>query len=273
MAENSRKSGIDSVGNVHWGTHLCQFYQTKEDLVDILIPYFKAGLETNEMCVWITSKLFKAEEAQAALEKAVDNFTDYVSKDQVKVLDEKLWYTKSGTFDGDEALLTMYKEENQALAKGFEGHRVAGDIFWPGKIDWSDLNNYDSSVHSAIKNRHIIAICNYRFDPLGPGEVLDVIRNHHLVLSKQQDKWEIIEKTGRTQTKIVENHNKKAKPNQTVMLTVSEAAEYLGLHINTVRRWSQTGMLKSYRLGTGRHRRFLREDLEHFLESPEHCNL
>jgi len=46
-----RKSGIDILGDVPWGTHLCQFYHTKEDLIDILVPYFKAGLENNEFCM------------------------------------------------------------------------------------------------------------------------------------------------------------------------------------------------------------------------------
>ncbi len=27
-----RKSGLDMVGDVSWGTHLCQCYETKEDL-------------------------------------------------------------------------------------------------------------------------------------------------------------------------------------------------------------------------------------------------
>jgi len=40
---NLRNSGIDVVGSVPWGTHICQFYSTKEDLTDILIPYFKQG--------------------------------------------------------------------------------------------------------------------------------------------------------------------------------------------------------------------------------------
>ncbi|MEN4018226.1 MAG: MEDS domain-containing protein [Methanobacterium sp.] len=54
------------------GTHFCQFYQTKEDLIDVLIPYFKAGLENNEFCMWITSEpLFKKEAKKKALQKAV----------------------------------------------------------------------------------------------------------------------------------------------------------------------------------------------------------
>ncbi len=51
MAAETRKTAIGVVGNVPWGTHFCQFYKTKEDLIDILVPYFKAGLENNEFCI------------------------------------------------------------------------------------------------------------------------------------------------------------------------------------------------------------------------------
>jgi len=35
-----RKFGLDIVGGIPWGTHLRQFYETTEDLVEILIPIF-----------------------------------------------------------------------------------------------------------------------------------------------------------------------------------------------------------------------------------------
>ncbi len=50
------------------------------------------------------------------------------------------------------------------------------------------------------------------------------------------------------------------------MLTVGQAAGFLGVHANTVRRYTQMGELRHCVIGTGRHRRFLREDLEHFLQ-------
>lgn len=56
MGEKFRKTGIDIIGDARWGTHFCQFYQTKEDLIDILVPYFKAGLQNNEFCIWVTSE-------------------------------------------------------------------------------------------------------------------------------------------------------------------------------------------------------------------------
>ncbi len=49
------------------------------------------------------------------------------------------------------------------------------------------------------------------------------------------------------------------------MLTIAETAHLLNVHINTVRRWSDQGMLKSYRIGTRGDRRFHREDIDSFL--------
>lgn len=57
------------------------------------------------------------------------------------------------------------------------------------------------------------------------------------------------------------------------MLTIAETAHLLNVHINTVRRWSDQGMLKSYRIGTRGDRRFRRNDIDSFLagliELPE----
>jgi len=40
VAEEIRKSGLDALGLVSWGTHLCQFYQTKEDLTQVALASF-----------------------------------------------------------------------------------------------------------------------------------------------------------------------------------------------------------------------------------------
>jgi excisionase family DNA binding protein len=48
-------------------------------------------------------------------------------------------------------------------------------------------------------------------------------------------------------------------------LTTSEVARLLNVHINTVRRWSNQGVLKTYRIGSRGDRRFLREDITEFL--------
>lgn len=49
------------------------------------------------------------------------------------------------------------------------------------------------------------------------------------------------------------------------LLTTSEAARMLHIHINTARRWSNRGILKSCRLGPRRDRRFRRVDITNLL--------
>jgi len=49
------------------------------------------------------------------------------------------------------------------------------------------------------------------------------------------------------------------------MLTVSDVARLLNVHINTIRRWSNQGILKAYRIGSRGDRRFQQEDIANFL--------
>jgi len=49
------------------------------------------------------------------------------------------------------------------------------------------------------------------------------------------------------------------------MLTASDVARLLNVHMNTVRRWSNQGVLKAYRIGSRGDRRFRQEDIDYFL--------
>jgi len=79
---------------------------------------------------------------------------------------------------------------------------------------------------------------------------------------------------------IVKTRKPKEVPKRTsldsaVMLRSGDVARLLGLHSNTVRRWSDKGVLKVYRIGPRGDRRFRREDVQRFLNNGEivqNCN-
>lgn len=58
-----------------------------------------------------------------------------------------------------------------------------------------------------------------------------------------------------------EKPEQKPAPDPDGMLTAREIARFLNVHINTVRRWTNKGTLKSYRISSRGDRRFRREDV------------
>src|SRR3990170_1170585 len=94
-----RDSGIALIGEVPWGTHFCQFYQTPQDLIDILVPYFQQGLEHDEFCMWVTSEPLKVDEAKAALRRVVPDLDERILRGQIEIIDYSDWYTATGRFN------------------------------------------------------------------------------------------------------------------------------------------------------------------------------
>jgi excisionase family DNA binding protein len=49
------------------------------------------------------------------------------------------------------------------------------------------------------------------------------------------------------------------------MMTTGDVARFLNVHINTVRRWSDHGVIRAYRIGPRGDRRFRRRDITGFV--------
>src|ERR1700692_2128531 len=99
MATHLRKTGLNILGDVTWGAHLCLFHEPKEDLLDTLVPYFKAGLESNEFCVWAVSEPLTLEEARVALGKNIPAFGERLAAGDMEFLPGHEWYLKGGQGD------------------------------------------------------------------------------------------------------------------------------------------------------------------------------
>jgi len=193
MEEKLRTSGIDIIGDIPWGTHFCQFYQTKEDLMDVLVPYFKAGLENNEFCMWVTSQPLDVEDAKEALRRAVPDLDAYLEKEQIEIIPYTHWYVQEDSFDSERILNGWVEKLKKALANGYEGLRLSGNTFWLEKKDWNDFVQYEEEIDNIIGNYQMIALCTYCLEKCNSTEIVDVVTNHQFALIKREGKWDQIE--------------------------------------------------------------------------------
>jgi PAS domain S-box-containing protein len=192
-----RNSGLDAVGAIPWGSHLCQFYATKADLIDTLVPYFKAGLEANEFCMWVTSEPLTRAEAEAALAKALPQFSRFKANGQIEIVDYSQWYTLDGKFDAGRVLQGWIGKLEAALERGFQGLRLTGNTFWLEKEGWQDFTRYEASVDRAVASRRMLALCTYAIEKCGIREILDVSANHQLTLVRGAGRWEVLQNVTR----------------------------------------------------------------------------
>jgi PAS domain S-box-containing protein len=192
-----RKFGIEIIGAVPWGTHLCQFYECKQDLLDILVPYFTAGLRSNEFCLWITSSPLTVEEAKNALKLAVPELDTYIRKGQVEFLPYTTWYISRGKIDAEKISRALIEKEQVALNRGFEGLRTTGNVPAVEKLLWTLLwkkfTEYEKFVHGTIASHRIIALCTYPLEKCSASNILDIARFHSGTLIKRGTDWFFIE--------------------------------------------------------------------------------
>ena len=195
MESIMRRTGIDVIGDVPWGTHFCQFYETGQDLIETLVPYFKEGLASNEFCMWVTSEPLQVDQATAALRSVVPDLDNYIDKGQIEILDYSQWYTRSGKFLADEVLQGWVDKLKAAQELGYEGLRLTGNTFWLEKADWDDFTKYEETVNNVIGLYPMLAICTYSLQKCNAVELIDVIANHQFAMIKRSGRWETIEST------------------------------------------------------------------------------
>ncbi len=193
MTKILRKSGIDCFGEIPWGTHFCQFYDNASDLTEILVPYFKAGIENNEFCLLVSEKSPENNDLLHLLKKAVPDFDQCLYTGQFEILTPKQAYLPDGVFNVEKILAGWLKKHHQAAAKGYEGTRVAGNTAWLRKRDWAKFTSYEDAINDSIASLNLIALCPYPVAKRSDIEIVDVIRNHAVALIKRDGIWEAAE--------------------------------------------------------------------------------
>ena len=196
-----RKKGIkkkesnkdeDTLYGILSGKHICLIYNSEEDLIDLVVPYFNEGLEKNELCMWVIAKPLTIQKAKALLSERIRNFKTYLEKGQLQIVNYRNIYLSSGKFNPKTTMKRWAKREKEALQRGFTGLRVCGIESWIKKDIWEDWIHYEMKVDKQISKLKITGLCAYPFNKVDVADVTILAENHRFAFFSKDKKWHII---------------------------------------------------------------------------------
>jgi signal transduction histidine kinase len=193
MPAQLRQTGIGVVGDVPWGTHFFLFHETKEDLLDTLVPYFKAGLESRELCIWVISEPLTEQDVRTALRQAVPDIERHIREDSMQILQGREWYLTGDDLDLEKVTRGWKDKMEMALARGFSGLRLSADTAWLEKRHWKKFSEYEEEVNHSITDLPMLALCSYPLQGSSAAEILDVTHAHQFAIARRNQRWEIVE--------------------------------------------------------------------------------
>ena len=199
--EQLRPTGIGVVGDVPWGTHFFLFHETKEDLIDACVPYFRAGLESGEMCIWAIDDPLTEEEVRYCLRDAIPGFDDYFESRSIEIVRGREWYMTGADLDLAKVTKGWKQKIERALNGGYAGLRLSADTAWLDKRDWKEFCEYEKEVNDSILDTPMVALCTYPLPGSAAAEILDVTRTHQFAIARRNKGWEVIETSELKQAK------------------------------------------------------------------------
>lgn len=186
--------GLPGIRKIPYGVHMCSFYRTREELAEALVPYFAAGLRNRERCLWITADPLPASDAVAALAHAGIDAQGAIARGELVVRDFADWYAEAGALKGSDVVALWLDEERRALAAGYQGLRITGNVTFVGPDDWDLFMEYEHAVNLRLQTQRIVTLCTYWLPRCGATQLLDVMRRHTCTLDRPDEGWQLLTK-------------------------------------------------------------------------------
>ena len=163
---------------IRHGTHVCAFYETEEDLLDLVGQFFAAGVRRGDLCLWVMPEGMNS---------------DPIARFGVEIHSAADTYVQGGAFQFG-PLVSLWDEKlAEALAQDHSGLCASGHTCWLQHRDWQAFVEYENELNDVIAGKPISLLCTYPLSVCKAGDILDVVRAHEVALAKQRKRWTVIE--------------------------------------------------------------------------------
>jgi two-component system, sensor histidine kinase PdtaS len=192
---NLTDCGLPGIQRIPYGMHACHFYPDRAQLVEALVPYFMAGLRNNERCLWVTAPPLPAPEAERALQTAWDGVNGALARGALRILDHAEWYAGAAGLKGTAVADLWLKEEERALAEGYQGLRIAGNTSFLKQNAWAEFMEYERLAGERFYGRRIVALCSYTLQGRNAHDISEVMHAHACTFERPDATWQVAPKT------------------------------------------------------------------------------
>jgi DNA-binding CsgD family transcriptional regulator len=188
-----RNSGIPFIDEVNWGSHLCAFYETREDLFETVTGYFTAGIDANEMCVWAMPDEMCSDRGRNRLRDMIPRFDDHAESGRLRFVTAPDRYKVAGQFDVDAFETFWAALLDEALARGHDGMRISGEALWLARQPRADVPTSARCIERLLANRPMIVLSTYDLAASRAADLLDAVRAHRPVVARRDGDWQPVD--------------------------------------------------------------------------------
>ncbi|MGH8094479.1 MAG: MEDS domain-containing protein [Chthoniobacterales bacterium] len=191
-----RETGLKAIGRLPWGTHFCVFYETKRDLLEILVPYFRAGLTTNELCLWVVApfEFLSVANARKALRPSLPNFDRHLETGQLTIVPHAKWFATRDGIAPASAIERFRRKVQEAKRRGLEGCRVNGSSAWVSEqLPRRKFREFEKELDQLLTGEPMIVACTFPLNLSSADQILDAARTHQFALTVRNGVWKGVE--------------------------------------------------------------------------------
>ena len=165
-------------------THICAFFDSSQQELDCIVPYFEEGLAQGEQVVTIREAKDLAQH-RANLEARMSRpLGESIARQQFRLFASEETYLRQGFFGAERMGLMLEELLKAAEASPFKRIRTCGDMTWalremPGT---DELMEYESRVNVFTRTHDCTLMCAYDVNQFSGRAVMDVLATHPMVV-------------------------------------------------------------------------------------------
>jgi signal transduction histidine kinase len=167
-------------------------YDNLEELTELLVVYFKQGLEKGEYCLWISPNEIAIEEVKDSLKKVGIDADLYLASSQLEIIPFNSLQENSSTFISTMKELTEERCK-KALLSGFSGFRTNVDLRDTGKFLKEYIDKCKKTAEKLVFENcsNVTILCTFPIKELSGEKLLELI-DEDGIFARKKGEWKLL---------------------------------------------------------------------------------